>query len=372
MLIVEYVGTSFHGSQRQDQGVSRSTVQSELEAGLAKLAKHSVSPPTAIFCGRTDAGVHATASVAHVDLLRTDAAGNVLPPFTESAVLNSLNQSLPSSRLGVVACRIVPRSFHAKRSARERTYVYRIRCSDGSAESSSTDDSGTGVSSTGDGSSSSHPPPPPLHLRSDCCPRLCLRGWLSAFDRHRALCLAESLDIVAMRAAAEALVGEHDFSSLRSPTCAAASPVRNLFELRVVEESTDAIEAVSALSGGVRECPRLISVVVRAPSFLKNMVRRIVAVLLEAGRGRMGVPQVHALLEAKDPLRAPVAAAAHGLYLVRVVYPPEAFVARDAGGGTEREDGGGDDDDEVEDDEDDGEAGGGEVEAATYDVSETG
>ena len=119
----------------------------------------------------------------------------------------------------------------------------------------------------------------------------------------------------------------------------------------------DAIEAVSALSnplsGGVLECPRLLSIVVRAPSFLKNMVRRIVAVLLEAGRGRMTVPQVHALLEARDPLRAPVAAAAHGLYLVRVVYPPEAFEAREGGGGTEREEA---DDEEDDDGEEGGEA----------------
>ena len=89
-LWIEYVGTAFHGSQRQER---EPTVQSELEKALAKLCKHSPTP-TVYFCGRTDAGVHATCATCHVDLVRTNASGAPLPPLDNSAILNALNNSL--------------------------------------------------------------------------------------------------------------------------------------------------------------------------------------------------------------------------------------------------------------------------------------
>ena len=342
LLVLEYVGTSFHGSQRQDgNGGGRGgegpwpSVQSELEAALAKLAKHSERPPTAVFCGRTDAGVHATASVVHTDIRRCDANGNPLAPFSQIAVLNALNHALPSSKIGVVGCRMVPRHFHARHSACERTYVYKIRCDAASNVPEGAGGSGGGGCSN---SGSRHPTasapigaPLLLHLRSKCS-SLGRRGWLSALDRQRALCLAETLDLSAMRAAAAVLLGEHDFSSLRAPSCTAASPVRQLHELRIVEEAQEALGIESRLSsnltgmvGGAAECEVRFSVVVRAPSFLKSMVRRIVAVLLEAGRGRISPQQVTELLAARDPSRGPVPVAAHGLYLSRVDYPSDAF-----------------------------------------------
>ena len=102
-------------------------MQSELEKALAKLCKHAPGPRV-FFCGRTDAGVHATASCVHFDLCRLDAKGAPLPPLEETSLLNALNNFLPASRLGAVACRRVPSTFDAKRSACERIYVYRIRC----------------------------------------------------------------------------------------------------------------------------------------------------------------------------------------------------------------------------------------------------
>lgn len=310
MLVVEYVGTDFHGSQRQDQaadhGLERPTVQSALESALAQLTKHASAPPAVVFCGRTDAGVHATASVAHVDLQRVDADGVIKTPFTEAQVLQALNHSLPAGSLGIIACRIVPRSFHALRSARERTYVYQIRCRGHRAGASA-------LARTD------------WVLRADSCHGLGRRGWLSIFDRQRALCLAETLDVQVMRLAAAELLGEHDFSTLRAPTCKRANPVCCLHELEVIEEAPSVLLSAASLC----ECDLGITIVVRAASFLKHMVRRIVAVLLEAGRGKLAASDVRELLEAKSPSKCPVMAAAHGLYLARVEYPPEAF-ANDA------------------------------------------
>lgn len=291
-LTVEYVGTAFHGSQQQSVGP---TVQEDLEAALVKLTPHAAHRPIAVFAGRTDAGVHASGASVHVDLVRGRQGEPPPPPFTEAEVLNALNHSLRSARVGVVAARRVPRSYHAQLSACMRTYVYSIRSGAPAA-------AGAGHA-----------------LRSDSCPSLCQRGWISALDAHRALCLAEHLDVGAMRAAAAELEGLRDFSSVRAPKCTGGSPVRRLVELSVVVEQPDALGELSV------ECPVRISVRARSRAFLKNQVRLMVAVLLEAGRGRMTADDVRALMDARDARRCPPAAAAHGLYLARVAYPPEAF-----------------------------------------------
>ena len=308
-------------------------MQSELEKALAKLCKHS-PPPTVYFCGRTDAGVHATCATCHVDLVRTNASGAPLPPLDNSAILNALNNSLPTSRLGVLACRRVPHTFDAKRAACERTYVYKIHCAAAKPPATTA-------------SSSSVLLPNGVATRSECCGSLLRRGWLSAHDKHRALCLAETLDVDKMRAAAKELVGTHDFTSVRSPRCTAGSPTRDLYELSVVEEEGEALSECSI------ECGRVLSIRARSKAFLRQQVRRIVAVLVEAGRGRMSPEDVRALLDAKDPSQCPVAAAAHGLYLAAVRYPAKVF-EEGAGGavwvgdGDEEEDGEGGEEDEDE------------------------
>ena len=297
-LWVEWVGTAFHGSQRQEQ---EPTVQSELERALGRLCKHT-PPPRVHFCGRTDAGVHATAAVVHFDLARVDGTGAAMPPMEEAAVLNALNHVLPAARLGILACRRVPRSFDAKRSACARVYVYRIRC----AAPRGSDDALCGGMPEG------------VAMRSACCPSLVRRGWLSIHDRHRALCLPEPLDVDRMRAVARVLEGRHDFTSLRSPRCTAGSPVRELTKLSVLDEPADAL---GALALDTLDC-RQLSVVAEGPAFLRQQVRRIVALLVEAGRGTVGPEDARNLLAARDPAQCPPPAAAHGLYLASVRYPP--------------------------------------------------
>ena len=361
-LTVEYVGNAYHGSQRQPK---RRTVQEELEAALAKLT-HTAPPPTT-FSGRTDAGVHAVGQVVHVDLARRSKHGEPLPPMEVPDLLNALNFFLPAGKCGVVSARTVPTTFDARRSAVVRTYVYRIRC---------------GATS---------PPPAAVTAGGDCGNELLRadvasgvlrrRGWFSALEQQRALCLAEPLDLARMRAAAAVLLGKHDFSAFRSVRCGAASPVRELLELDVVDEAPGALEALQ------RECPRRLSVRVRGRSFLHHQVRYLVAALLEAGRANLDPPAVRHILETGDNKLAPPPAPAHGLYLAHVEYPPSAYEERplalgEAGDASDEGEGGGEgeggseagedgeatDDEAAPTDDESGGAGGAAVDAACQGV----
>jgi len=320
-LIVEYVGTAFHGSQRQP---TRLSVQETLETALAKLVPRG-SRPVSYFSGRTDSGVHALGNVVHVDLLRTDKEGAALQPMAPESVMAALNHFLPE-RCGVVAVRIVPSTFHARHSAVERSYVYSLRCPRAEQPDASTPDMDGGHTS--------------LVVRAQSCPSLMRRGWASGLEAHRVLCITDPLDVDAMRRAAAHLVGTLDFSAFRSKKCGAKSPVRTLTCVEVVEEPA------SALDGYHIECGRRISVRVVGRSFLHHQVRYLVAVLLEVGLGKMQSSMVAQLLKAKDCRETPPPAPAHGLYLVEVKYPPEAF--RQGGGGPSAP---------AESDEDDWEAG---------------
>lgn len=300
-LTVEYVGTEYHGSQRQPR---RPTVQEDLEAAIAKLMPHS-SAPVAVFAGRTDVGVHAIASVVHCDLARCDAQGRPQAPYSEATLLSALNQKLPNHRCGVVAVVKVPRSFHAQLSACRRTYVYRIKCAPPS------------------------PPPGPQQrahaglLRAASCPGLVRRGWISAFDHCSALCVPFALDVPAMRAAAAALVGRHDFAAFHKPD--KGTPTRGSSTMRTVEELSVVEEVHDALGALAPERPIYLSVRVTSRSFLRNQVRFVVAALVKAGRGELSADGVREILRRGDRAWCPVVAAAHGLYLAAVEYPPAAY-----------------------------------------------
>lgn len=358
-LTVEYVGSAYHGSQRQP---NTRTVQEELEAALAKLT-HSAPPPTT-FSGRTDAGVHAAGQVVHVDLARRSRRGEPLPPMRVPELLNALNFFLPAGKCGVVSARLVPSTFDARRSAVVRTYVYRIRCGATPPPPLAADAAGGNCGYSGDSGDCGDEP-----LRADVASAvLRRRGWFSALEQQRALCVAEPLDVARMRAAAAVLLGTHDFSAFRSVRCGAASPVRTLLALDVVDEPLGALEALQ------RECPRYLSVRVRGRSFLRNQVRYLVAALLEAGRARLDPPRLRRILDSRDNALAPPPAPAHGLYLAQVEYPPSAYEERQhAPGEDEAGDGAGEDDDEAGEDDEaaDDEAAGDDDSPAALDVRAT-
>lgn len=274
MLTIEYVGSEYHGSQRQSSVLgadpSWPTVQDDLEVAARKLVPRAPRAPAVVFCGRTDTGVHATGSVVHLDIVRTDRAGQALPAFSEQILLRSLSANLPKARIGVLSARQVPVSFHAQRSARMRTYVYRIRTAAGGTLEPAR-------------AGSDPPADSPAVLRTGCVMRnrSCkMEGWGAAAEDRRALCLTAPLDIEAMRAAAVELVGRRDFSafrgSKRSSRDAEESPVRTLEALEVVVEQRDTLSTLMDAA-----CGQSISVLLRAPSFVRSMVRYLVACLVE-------------------------------------------------------------------------------------------
>jgi tRNA pseudouridine38-40 synthase len=241
-LTLEYDGKSFVGWQLQANGRS---VQEELEKGLARLCGEPVRVTGA---GRTDAGVHARGQVASLRVARE------LPLKAWTAGLNAL---LPED-MACIRAEIAPEGFDARRWARGKRYSYAI-------------------------------------LQT---------AVRSPLERGRAWEIRRPLDIEAMRRAASALLGTHDFSALRAADCPARTTVREIRKLEI-------------LQSGQR-----IDLIVEATAFLKHMVRNIVGTLVEVGHGRRDARSLAALLEGRDRMRAGPTAPAHGLALDEVFYLP--------------------------------------------------
>jgi tRNA pseudouridine38-40 synthase len=239
-LILEYDGTEYAGWQVQPQA---RTVQAVLEAALARL----FGVPTRVHAaGRTDAGVHATGQVACFRTNRT---------LSPEVVQRALNALTPPD-LAVRAVDLVDERFDARRSARGRTYLYRIWN----------------------------------------------RPVASPFWRRYAWHIRRPLAVEEMAVAAQSLLGAHDFTSFRAADCDAAHPVRQ------VRRST------------VRADRALVSYEIEATAFLRHMVRNIVGTLVEVGLGRRAPADIPALLAARDRGRAAATAPAHGLCLTAVTY----------------------------------------------------
>ena len=171
-LILEYDGTPFVGWQLQENGIS---VQGRLAQAIEAFSGEVSVPRGA---GRTDAGVHALAHVAHVDLAKD---------WDPGTVRDALNARLRPDPIAVLACQIVAETFDARFSATARHYLYRI-----------------------------------IDRRAPL-----------ALERNRAWGTFRKLDVGAMRDAAQVLVGKHDFTTFRSTECQAASPVKTLDRLDV-------------------------------------------------------------------------------------------------------------------------------------------
>jgi tRNA pseudouridine38-40 synthase len=237
---VEYDGTDFSGWQRQRE---ERTVQAVLEDTIRQMTGESVFVRGA---GRTDAGVHADGQVATFDLEVN------IPPH---GLLRGLNSALPPD-VALVDVAEVPADFDARFSARGKVYRYTIW---------------------------NHFVRSPLRAR---------RAW------H----VREPLDAEAMRAAAAALVGDHDFRAFRASDC----------ERRTTRRIVRAI--------GVDRQGALMTIDVEATAFLKNMVRILVGTLVDVGRGRIEPDAVTRMLETGDRAAGGMTAPACGLTLLRVIY----------------------------------------------------
>jgi tRNA pseudouridine38-40 synthase len=241
-LGLEYEGSAFCGWQSQPGGCG---VQDHLEAALSRFADVAVS---VVAAGRTDTGVHALAQVVHFDTAAArEPEGWVRGP-----------NSLLDPRLRVLWAKEVPARFHARFSARSRTYRY-------------------------------------LLLNEPVAPAT-LAGRVGWFHRE--------LDAQAMRQAAGVLLGEHDFSSFRDSQCQAKSPVRALHEAQV------------------ERIGNIVAFTFRADAFLHHMVRNLVGALVYVGAGRQPVAWMGELLAARDRRLAAPTFAPDGLYLVAIEYDP--------------------------------------------------
>ena len=243
-LLIEYHGGAYSGWQMQPD---RPSVQGALQRALASIGE----PDASVYgAGRTDAGVHALAQVGHVDVTKD---------WSGFALANAINHGLKGEGVAVLGAEPVSNEWHARFSAVGRAYVYRI------------------VSRR-------------AHLTLECG-----LAWN----------VKVPLDLAAMNAAAERLVGLHDFTTFRSTECQSASAVKTLDILRA------------------REVDGAIVVEAEARSFLHNQVRSLVGALEWVGRGKWTPDDVTAALEAKDRSACAPVAPAHGLYLARVDYPTD-------------------------------------------------
>ena len=249
-LKIEYDGSPFVGWQRQPD---RPSVQGAIEAALAKIepGEHNIAA-----AGRTDAGVHAIGQVAHCDLKKD------WDPFRLS---EAVNYHLKPTPVAVVGCAKVSDEFHARFSAKARNYTFRL------------------VSR-----------------------RAPLTFGVGQFWR-----VSNALDIEAMQAGADLLLGTHDFTTFRSTMCQATSPVKTLDRLKI--ERFVQPEGVEFRFD------------VRARSFLHNQVRSFVGTLERVGAGAWAPEDVKSALEAKDRAACGPVCPPHGLYLAHVVYPDDPF-----------------------------------------------
>lgn len=254
-LTLSYDGTAYVGWQVQDNG---RTIQAELEAALLRVTGQAVR---AAASGRTDAGVHALGQVVS---FRCETR------LTADVLRRALDANLPRD-IVVREVREAPDGFHAIRDALRKRYRYVVQ----------------------DG---------PIR---------------DVFGRAYSWYYAQRLDVEAMHAAAQTLVGKHDFRSFEAAGSPRVSSVRTIFELTVQRHGGER-EGVSPPADG--EFLDRVSVEVEADGFLYNMVRNLVGSLVEVGSGRREVAWMAEVLAARDRKLAGMTAPPQGLFLVSVDY----------------------------------------------------
>ncbi len=240
-LTIEYDGAPFAGWQIQ---ADQTTVQGTLIAAIEAFSGEKVQLQGA---GRTDAGVHARAQVAHVDLAKD---------WDTDTVRDALNAHLRPHPVAILSAEKAAADFNARTSAVKRHYLYRI-----------------------------------LNRRADL-----------TLDLGHAWRVPRPLDTQAMQAAAQRLVGKHDFTTFRSTECQAKSPVKTLDRLDVERHGDE------------------VNVLASARSFLHNQVRSMVGSLVAVGEGKWSADDLQRALDARDRTACGQVAPPDGLYLMRVDY----------------------------------------------------
>ncbi|MGE0755134.1 MAG: tRNA pseudouridine(38-40) synthase TruA [Alphaproteobacteria bacterium] len=249
-ITLEYDGKNYAGWQRQPD---RPSIQQALEESAYKFSGENVE---VLGAGRTDAGVHATAQVAHLDFSKEHDPYRVMQGLNFHLFGQQTSDDPVLNQIAVTGCEQVPDDFNARFSATRRHYLYRI-----------------------------------INRRA----RL-------ALEAGRAWHVVESLDLKAMQAAAKQLIGNHDFTSFRDTECQAMSPVKTL----------DMLDVQRVQDNVIVRC--------HARSFLHHQVRIMVGSLVLVGKGRWSPDDIKSALEARDRTAAGPTAPADGLFLVQVDY----------------------------------------------------
>ena len=240
-LLIEYDGTPFVGWQRQQSQLS---VQEVLERALSISIREKIEIQGS---GRTDTGVHALGQVAHFDTTKS------LDLYKLRESVNALVRPYP---VCVKEIESVADDFHARFSAKQRTYIYQIQ-------------------------NTRYPP---------------------ALDKNRVWWFVHPLDENKMQRAADLLIGKHDLSTFRASQCQAKSPIKTIDEIQVIR--TD----------------ETILIQVKARSFLYHQVRNIVGSLVYVGRGKWTIADFEKAFHACDRTKGGETAPACGLYFVSVQY----------------------------------------------------
>ena len=249
-LRIEYDGQPFSGWQRQADAPS---VQATVEAALSRLEK---DVPSIAAAGRTDAGVHALGQVAHCDMAQD---------WDAYRLSEALNFHLKPHPIAITACTAVADDWHARFSAIERRYLFRIVA----------------------------------------------RRAPIVHDTGQVWHIKHKLDLDAMQAGAAHLIGNHDFTTFRSTMCQAKSPVKTMDEIT--------FDTRPYLAGTE------IRIALRARSFLHNQVRSIVGTLERVGAGSWEPDDVNSALQARDRAACGPVCPPDGLYLTGVSYDPKVF-----------------------------------------------
>jgi tRNA pseudouridine38-40 synthase len=240
-LTIEYDGQPYKGFQAQEVLPS---VQGSIERAVKAFSGQTLRLQAA---GRTDTGVHATGQVIHIDLERD---------WRPEVVRDALNAHLMPEPIAVIDAQVAEGDWHARFSAIERRYIYRI-----------------------------------LNRKSP-----------PALDRGKVWHLKKPLDAQAMHDAAQVLIGNHDFTTFRHMQCQAKSPIKTMDVARVWREGEQVLLEFASRS------------------FLHRQVRSMTGTLTEVGIGRWSAADVKAALEARDRRACGPVAPADGLYLVGVKY----------------------------------------------------
>ena len=240
-ITIEYDGTDFVGWQKQENGLS---IQSSIENAINKTTSETVN----VFgAGRTDSGVHAKNQVAHFELSKK---------ISLDSIRDGINQHLRPLSIAILDAQKVNDDFHARFSAKLRTYEYLI-----------------------------------INRRAPL-----------TFNKHLAWGVFKKININEMKEAALNFVGKHDFNSFRSIDCQATSSIKTIQSCTIEKNEP------------------YIVINVAAKSFLHSQVRIMAGTLVDVGKGKISPINIKKIIESKDRSRAGATAPALGLYLIKVEY----------------------------------------------------